>query len=207
MTAIQSYKKKSAEMMRSPTEVRMEEERLRDILLLLDSLFRREETSTKLILNCLYDIGSVNLINHKFRSRPVNRLMKWIARLSKPAFRVVALRWMQQKCPELITRWMHSKVTFEEPENTPEAAIIEAETASPNTSEDLETCTREILRLRSQVRTLTVLLIGVTVSLGSAVVWSSWRTQESSLKPIRQSGVTIAPSFGKSLASDRADNR
>ncbi|QZZ19881.1 hypothetical protein J5X98_21635 [Leptothermofonsia sichuanensis E412] len=200
MTAIQRYEKKTAEMMRSPAEVRMEEERMRDILLLLDSLFRREETSAKLILNCLYDIGSVNLINHKFRSRPVNQLMKWIARFSKPVFSVVALRWVKQNSPQLIAHWMHSKVTFEDPEHTPEAAVVEAEIAATSTSEELATCAREILRLRSQVRTLTALLIGVTVSLGSVVVWSTWRTQESFWRPISQPGVTAVPASGNRLA-------
>ncbi|WP_421655165.1 hypothetical protein [Leptothermofonsia sp. ETS-13] len=177
MRAIQRYREQQTAIAKSPTEAQMEEERMRDILLLLDSLFRREETTAKLILNCLYDIGSVNWVNNKFRTRPANWLMKWIARLTKPAFRMFALRWMKQNCPELIAKWMHSKVTFEQPQNTPEAAVVEAETAQENTSQDLESCTREIVRLRSQVRTLTALLIGMTVSLGSAVAWTVWKDQ------------------------------
>jgi hypothetical protein len=177
--------------MRSSAEERMEEQRMRDVVLLLDSLFRREEASAKLILNCLYDIGSVNLINKKFRSRPVNRLMKWIARLSKPAFRLVALRWMKKNCPQLVAKWMRSKVSFKEPAQTPEAVVVEAELASSSVSGELESCNREIVRLRSQVRTLTVLLVGVTVSLGSAIVWTAWKDQ-SQLQSVshQQSAVT-----------------
>jgi hypothetical protein len=185
MRSIQRYREQQPATTKSPTEAQIEEERMRDILLLLDSLFRREETTAKLILNCLYDIGSVNWVNKKFRTRPANGLMKWIARLSKPAFRIFALRWMKQNCPELIAKWMHSKVTFEQPQNTPEAAVVEAETARKSIPEDLESCTHEIVRLRSQVKTLTALLIGVTVSLGSAVAWTVWKDQ-SELESVHQ---------------------
>ena len=93
-------------------EEKMEEERLRDILLLLENLFQREETTVKMVLDCLYDIGSKNLINKKVRSRPLNKLMKSIAGMSKPVFRIVALRWFQSNCPQLIVNWLRSKVSF-----------------------------------------------------------------------------------------------
>jgi chromosome condensin MukBEF complex kleisin-like MukF subunit len=93
-------------------EEKMEEQRLRDILLLLENLFQREETTIKMVLDCLYDIGSKNLINKKIRSRPLNKFMKSIAGMSKPIFRIVALRWFQSKCPQLIADWLRSKVSF-----------------------------------------------------------------------------------------------
>jgi hypothetical protein len=91
-------------------EERQEEERMRDVLLLLSNLFQREEVTIKLILDCLYDVGSVNLINQKFRFRLLNRLMKSIARMSKPVFRIFAVRWFHKNCPQLITDWLHSQV-------------------------------------------------------------------------------------------------
>lgn len=93
-------------------EKRIEEERIHDVLLILENLFQREEATVKLVLDCLYDVGSVNLINQKIRHRPVKRVAKLIARMTKPAFRFFALRWFQSNCPKLITEWLHSQVRF-----------------------------------------------------------------------------------------------
>ncbi|ACK68997.1 conserved hypothetical protein [Gloeothece citriformis PCC 7424] len=91
---------------------RLERQRMDDVLLLLSNLVEREEATVKLILDCLYDVGSVNLIDKKFRKRPVNSLLKSIARLSKPAFKVVAFYWFKKNCPQLITDWLYKKVKF-----------------------------------------------------------------------------------------------
>ncbi|MEG3438372.1 hypothetical protein V0288_14675 [Pannus brasiliensis CCIBt3594] len=93
-------------------EQRAEQERLDNILLLLQNLFEREEATAKLILDSLYDIGSVNLINSKVPTRPLKSLSKAIARSSKPVFRVFALRWFKKNCPRLITDWLYSLVRF-----------------------------------------------------------------------------------------------
>lgn len=85
---------------------------MRDVELLLESLFLREEVTLRLVLDCLYDVGSVNLVNRKVRSRPLNKLMKAIARLSKPAFRPFMIRWTRKNCPHLIADWLHSQVRF-----------------------------------------------------------------------------------------------
>lgn len=90
----------------------MEEQRMRDVLLILENLAEREEATVKMILDCLYDIGSVNLINQKIPVRPLNRLMKAIAQLSKPMFRFFAVRWFKKNGPELIADWLHSQVKF-----------------------------------------------------------------------------------------------
>lgn len=93
-------------------EQRMEEERMRDVVRLLEVITVREEATIKMILDCLYDVGSVNLINQRVRIRALNRLVKWIARFTKPAFRIIAFRWFKKNCPQLITNWLRSKVTF-----------------------------------------------------------------------------------------------
>lgn len=93
-------------------EERIKEERIHDVLLLLDNLVEREEPTVKMILDRLYDVGSINLINKKVGFRPMNRLLKAIARLSKPAFRAVAWRWFKRNCPQLITEWLRTKVSF-----------------------------------------------------------------------------------------------
>ena len=101
---------KSLPALKPSGEERIEADRMRDVLLLLEGLVNREETTAKIILDCLYDVGSVNMINKKFQSRSLNWMMKSIARMSKPAFRVVALRWFKKNCPELITKWLGEQV-------------------------------------------------------------------------------------------------
>lgn len=91
-------------------EQRVEDERMRDVELLLESLFVREEVTLRLVLDCLYDVGSIHFVNQRVRSRPLNRLMKAIARYSKPVFRPFMMRWSKKNCPRLITEWLHSQV-------------------------------------------------------------------------------------------------
>ncbi len=93
-------------------ERQIEDERMRDVELLLESLFLREEVTIRLVLDCLYDVGATNLVNRRVRSRPLNYLMKMIARLSKPAFRPFMLRWTRKNCPHLIAKWLRSQVRF-----------------------------------------------------------------------------------------------
>ena len=93
-------------------EKQQEDERMRDVEMLLESLFLREEVTLRLVLDWLYDVGSVNLVNRKVRSRPLNYLMKAIARFSKPVFRPFMIRWTRKNCPRLIADWLHSQVRF-----------------------------------------------------------------------------------------------
>lgn len=100
-----------AEMTKTPEEMRLEQERLRDVNILLENLLANEEATIKLIIDCLYDVGSVNIANRKVRWRFANQATKLIARSSKPVFRVIAWRWFRKNCPQLITDWLASKVS------------------------------------------------------------------------------------------------
>ncbi|NEP19905.1 MAG: hypothetical protein F6J97_23965 [Leptolyngbya sp. SIO4C1] len=93
-------------------ERQREEERMQDVQLLLENLFQREEATLNIIVDCLYEVGSTNLINRRFRNRPLNRIMKWIARLTKPGFHLFAVRWSKKNAPKLIAEWLHSQVSF-----------------------------------------------------------------------------------------------
>jgi hypothetical protein len=99
-------------MSQSSEEKRKEQERLRDVLILIEHLFEQEEATVKMIIDCLYDVGSVNLINKKFPSQPLNPLMKSIAKVSKPAFKLWALRKVKRNAPQLITDWLQRKIRF-----------------------------------------------------------------------------------------------
>jgi len=93
-------------------EERLKEEKMHDVLLLLSDLVEREEATVKKVLDSLYDVGSINIINKKVGFTPMNRTLKLIARLSKPAFRAVAWRWFKRNSPQLITDWLRTKVSF-----------------------------------------------------------------------------------------------
>lgn len=93
-------------------ERQIEDDRMRDVELLIESLFLREEVTLRLIIDCLYDVGSINLVNRRVRSRPLNWMLKQIARFSKPIFRPYMMRWSRKNCPHLITEFLHSQVRF-----------------------------------------------------------------------------------------------
>lgn len=113
-----AYLKKSANeppplpVRRETDEDRMEQERMQDVLILIENLIEREEITIRLIMDCLYDVGSKNLINQKVQFGLLNWLMKRIAILTKPVFKIFAMRWFKKNCPRIITAWLHSKVSF-----------------------------------------------------------------------------------------------
>ncbi|UBF29277.1 hypothetical protein K9N68_16440 [Kovacikia minuta CCNUW1] len=148
---------------------------MHDVMLLIQHLSEQEETTIKMILDCLYDVGSVNLINQKFQNRPLNQLLKAIAWMPKPVFRVFALRWFKKNCPRIITNWLHSKVSFKprQPIQNPGIPPVAEAQASALTASDrlaLAESDRQIRQLRSQVRILTGLLMGISILLGSALI-------------------------------------
>ncbi len=91
---------------------KLEIEQKKNVMLLVENLMEREEATFKMIIDCLYDVGSLNLINQKVAVRPLNRVMRLIARLSKPSFRAIAFYWVKKNTPELITDWLLGKVRF-----------------------------------------------------------------------------------------------
>ncbi|WP_228016273.1 hypothetical protein [Leptolyngbya ectocarpi] len=96
-------------------EKQLADEHMKDVELLLENMFKREEATLQLVIDRLYDIGSNNLINYRVKPRRLNRLMKWIARLTKPAFHYLAVRWSKKNCPKLIAQWLQTQVEFPKP--------------------------------------------------------------------------------------------
>ena len=159
-------------------EKRISQERINDVLLLLEYLVIREETTVKLILDCLYDIGSINLINKKFRNQNLSKTIKAIAWMSKPIFRVFAWKWFKNNCPQLITNWLQEQVTFKELEKEPKPEPIPI--ISANESDFLLTETKhnqEIHRLRVQVRLLTGICLGTVTIFSSSLIWLAYNLQ------------------------------
>jgi hypothetical protein len=104
--------KQVANLSATSARSQLETERIQEILILLTSLMAREEATIKLIIDCLYDIGCINLINKKVRFRPLNSIAKFIAKRSKPVAKVFAWRWFIKNCPQLIAKWLYRKVQF-----------------------------------------------------------------------------------------------
>ncbi|MEC4816515.1 MAG: hypothetical protein SAK29_25100 [Scytonema sp. PMC 1069.18] len=166
----------------SPKELakeRIEEERMRDILLLVTHLVNNQEVTLKLILDALYDVGSVNLINQRFQSRSLNTLGRAIARMSKPAFRIFALRWVRKNCPLIITNWLRSKVSFPELNNAqqPVSTSVVSEVQLDSLSRKELHNREEIKRLRSEVRYLAGISVGTLASLVSILMWVGYNSQ------------------------------
>ena len=107
-----TYQKKSLSVTKISAEEKKKQERMRDVVLLLEQLVEREDIALKLIIDCLYDVGSINLVNQKVRNRTLNRLLKAIAKLPKPILRLVALRWLKKNLPSLLADWLEGKVSF-----------------------------------------------------------------------------------------------
>jgi hypothetical protein len=148
-----------------------EAERMHDVLLLLQNLINSEEATVKLILDCLYDVGSVNLINQKLRLKPLNRVMKLIARMSKPVFRTLAFNWFKKNCPQLITNWLYTQVSFKNLSNTPQQVPIEVVQLEPYAIPQTESLSQEIKNLRYQVRWLAGISIIAIAILGVTTTW------------------------------------
>jgi hypothetical protein len=96
----------------TPEEKRFQQERLRDVYLLLENLALQEEVTIKLIIDCLYDIGIINIINKKIPNRLMNKLAKFIARTPKPLVKIIAWQWVKKNLPSKVTNWLHNKVKF-----------------------------------------------------------------------------------------------
>ena len=96
----------------SIAEQNLQQERMRDVYLLLQNMTFNEEATIKLIIECLYDVGSINIINKKITNRPLNRFAKFIAKTPKPIVKIIAWRWVKKNLPRLVTRFLYNKVKF-----------------------------------------------------------------------------------------------
>jgi len=162
-----------------PTEAQLEEKLMQDVLILLSSMFQREESTIKLILNCLYDIGANNLINQKFRYGTINKLLKWISKTSKPAFRMIAWQWFKKNCPQLIADWLHTQIEFKPPQPTPLPSprvevIKDINSLPPMTQDQIYEVNHEVTQLRSQVKLLRGILVGLATVLTASFMWAGY---------------------------------
>jgi hypothetical protein len=95
-----------------PDEKRFQQERMRDVLLLIENLALQEEATIKLIIDCLYDVGIINIINKKIPNPSLNKFAKLLAGTPKPLAKIIAWRWVKKNAPEKITNWLYRKINF-----------------------------------------------------------------------------------------------
>lgn len=181
-----------------PTDEQIKADRKQDVLLLLEHLAYNEQTTIRLILDCLYDIGATNLINQHIQIRPLNRATRGVAHLSKPVFRAYALRWFRKNCPELIANWLFKKVEFtkqvkqtakpkvkplevinpdnyesdssQPPAQMPAQAAGATSVTATVVSPEAKLLDQEVRQLRTQVKLLTGTLAFAIAALGATVV-------------------------------------
>lgn len=165
-----------------------EEQVINQVRLLLKTLISQEEITIKEIIDCLYDVGSVNLVNQRFKFGTLNKTLKFITKMSKPAFKMLAWDWFKKNCPDLITKWLQGKVTFMRVEETQIAVMIENQDLSLVSVPQLpeENQIDQIKRLHLQVKMLTGILI-ITVTLFSGtLIWLSNSLDQSHLQPVKK---------------------
>ncbi|MBC5795165.1 hypothetical protein H5968_08390 [Sphaerospermopsis sp. LEGE 00249] len=176
----------SSDLTKLPTEAEREEQLIQDVLLLLENMVYREEATVKLILNCLYDAGSTNLINQKFQSRTLNRTLKWISKMSKPAFRMIAWQWFKKNCPKLITDWLRSQIQFKKVETPKVEIVVEVQRTKLNSLDQAQNQMYEVKQLRSQVKLLTGVLVVVVTVLTGSFVWAGYLLERSHLQVVEE---------------------
>ncbi|MFM2061187.1 MAG: hypothetical protein RLZZ507_857 [Cyanobacteriota bacterium] len=164
----------SSDLTKLPTEAEREEQLMQDVLLLLENMIYREEATVKLILNCLYDAGATNLINQKFQSGTLKKTLKSIAKMSKPAFRMIAWQWFKKNCPKLITDWLRSQIEFKRVETPQVEIVLENQHIPINSLSPTQYQMYEVKQLRSQVKLLTGILVGVVTVLTGSFVWAGY---------------------------------
>jgi hypothetical protein len=156
-------------------ELQAEAERMQEVTLLLANLLEREQITLKAIIGCLYDVGTVNLVNQRIRFRVLRPLARPVLRVSKPILTVLGYRWVSKKCPPIITRWLYRKVKSVTARRTPEVLpqTVSVQPVSIQAVSKVESSLQpqtalyqgEIQRLRSQVRWTTAALAGVSAAL------------------------------------------
>jgi hypothetical protein len=149
-------------------DAQIEAERMQDVVLLLERLAAHDETTVRLIMDCLYDVGSVHFVNQKMPNPLLNRLMRGTTKLSKPVFRLFAVKWFQKNCPQMIADWLYTVATMQAPtakaETPPETIAV---------MQQLEVSQQQVRALQTRVRCLTGFAVGLVMVLGGTIATTS----------------------------------
>lgn len=162
-----------------------EEKLMNEVLILIKTLVYNEEITIKLLIDCLYDIGVTNLINQKFQLGTLNKTLKFMTKISKPAVKILAWKWFKNNCPQLITEWLKSKVTF------PQESAQKIEVVVENEPENIAASSpiidqNQVKRLNFQVKFLIGLLIAVLTIFTGSSIWLLVALQQSHVQTVEK---------------------
>ena len=183
---------KSVKISTSLTQQSQEKEKeaklINEVRLLVKTLIYQEEITIKEIIDCLYDVGSTNLVNQKLKFGTLNKTLKFITKISKPTFKMLAWQWFKKNCPDLITGWLQGKVTFMRVEETRVEIIVEHEDLSLASISQLpeENQIDEVKRLHLQVKLLTGILVVTVTLFGGSLIWLSNSLHQSHLQTLEK---------------------
>jgi hypothetical protein len=149
-------------------DAQMEAERMQDVVLLLERLAAHDETTVRLIMDCLYDVGSVHFVNQKMPNPLLNGLMRRTTKLSKPVFRLFAVKWFQKHCPQMIADWLYTVATMQAP-----TAKAETPPETIEVMQQLEVSQQQVRALQTRVRCLTGFAVGLVMVLGGTIAATS----------------------------------
>ena len=183
---------KSVKISTSLTQQSQEKEKeaklINEVRLLVKTLIYQEEITIKEIIDCLYDVGSTNLVNQKLKFGTLNKTLKFITKISKPTIKMLAWQWFKKNCPDLITGWLQGKVTFMRVEETRVEIIVENENISLASISQLpeENQIDEVKRLHLQVKLLTGILVVTVTLFGGSLIWLSNSLHQSHLQTLEK---------------------
>jgi len=169
-------------------EKAQEEQLINELRLLLKTLIYQEEVTIKAIIDCLYDVGSTNFINHKLNFGTLNKTLKFITKKSKPVAKMLAWQWFNKNCPELITQWLQSKVTFVNVEETKVEVMVDNEDLRLVSMSQLpeENQIDLVKRLNFQVKLLTGILVVVLTLFSGSFMWLNYSLKKSHSQTIEK---------------------
>lgn len=201
MTKFQPYGLSSKQ---AQQDTKMDIDRMREVVILLEHLAKQEENTLRMILDRLYDVGSTHLINQKLPQPWLNKFSRSIAGMSKPVFRTFAVRWFHKNCPQMIADWLYTVATFQTQrtrrqnqtdsdsgqKTIQEAVILTAAptpvlpAATPSLQpadsgevpativvlNQLQASQQEIQFLRTRIKWMTGVVVGLTIAVGSLTV-------------------------------------
>jgi hypothetical protein len=158
---------------KTPREQQLEQERLREIWILLSQLFEREEVTARAIVGCLYDIATINLINKYTPLWGINHTLKYLTRFPRPLAQCLGVKlYVQPKCPQLITDWFYSLVEFPSSTTSKEEKVLEGELLPT-----LEQNQVQIKSLQGRVKLLTGTLVTTIAIFSGGFFWVAYNLQ------------------------------
>ncbi|BAQ60881.1 hypothetical protein GM3708_1287 [Geminocystis sp. NIES-3708] len=170
--------------LKTEEEKTLEQIKLREILILLDQLFKREEVTAKAIVGCLYDIATINLINKYFPLWGINATLKYLSRFPRPIAQSLGVKlYLQPKCPQLITDWLYTLVEFSEKEILSLETNIIADELLPI----LNKSKLEIKSLNKKVKILGGSLAATIIFFSGSFIWIAYNLEMNPLELLNTS--------------------